>query len=152
MLVEADKKLRAAGPGAYPGMRFQAADALDLPFPESSFDAITIAFGLRNLADRPRFFAEAARVLRPDGSLFVLEFSQPARWMRGPYFLYLRWILPLIGGCLTGERSAYAYLDRSIQAFPDREALAEEIRRGGFSQVRATPLAGGAVALHQARR
>ncbi|MGH7997087.1 MAG: ubiquinone/menaquinone biosynthesis methyltransferase [Opitutaceae bacterium] len=152
MLEEAERKRRRAGPGAYSRVRFQNGDALKMDQPDAAYGAVTIAFGLRNLPDRARFFAEALRVLRPEGTLFVLEFSQPAAWFRPVYFFYLRRILPAIGGWLAGDREAYRYLDATIEAFPDRGALAEEMRRAGFARVEAAPLAAGSVALHVAAK
>lgn len=150
MLEEAERKRAAAGPGACPGVRFALGDALNLPAAPASFDAVTIAFGLRNLSDRARFFAEVRRVLRPEGGLFVLEFSQPAAWLRPAYFFYLGRVLPIIGGRLAGDPGAYAYLDRTIRGFPGRKALTAEMERAGFRRVEATALAGGSVALHAA--
>jgi demethylmenaquinone methyltransferase/2-methoxy-6-polyprenyl-1,4-benzoquinol methylase len=152
MLAEAEKKRLADGPGAHPNIEFQPGDGLALPIPDSSFDAVTIAFGLRNMADRARSLAEMRRALRPGGRLFILEFSRPRPWLRPLYFFYLRRVLPALAGWVTRERSAYEYLNASIEAFPDRPALAAEIRAAGFSSVAATALTGGIVALHEAVR
>jgi demethylmenaquinone methyltransferase/2-methoxy-6-polyprenyl-1,4-benzoquinol methylase len=148
MLVEAEKKK----PPACANVRFQLGDALRLPFAAESFDAATIAFGLRNLADRARGLAEIRRVLRPGGRLFVLEFSQPQPWFRPFYLFYLRRILPVFAGLVTGDRPAYVYLNESIEKFPGREALAAEIGAAGFSDITAQPLTFGIVALHEARK
>jgi demethylmenaquinone methyltransferase / 2-methoxy-6-polyprenyl-1,4-benzoquinol methylase len=113
---------------------------------------VTISFGLRNLADRARGLREMRRVLRPSGSLFVLEFSQPNRWFRPFYYFYLRRLLPRIAGLVTGDREAYVYLNKTIGEFPDRVALAEEIRAAGFTRVRAQPMTFGVVALHEAQK
>ena len=147
MLAEAERKKEAAG--GFPRVSFQQADALALPFAPRQFDAITISFGLRNLADRPRGLAEMRRVLRPGGKLFVLEFSQPYAWVRPFYLLYLRFILPALAGQVTGDRAAYVYLNESIEQFPGRPALAAEIRDAGFTAVRAKALLCGIVALHE---
>ncbi len=151
MLDEAVVKQQAAG-GRYAHIRFAQGDALKLPLPDSSFDAVTISFGLRNLADRPRGLAEMRRVLRPGGKLFVLEFSQPHPWFRPFYLFYLRRILPLIAGFVTGDRSAYVYLNETIESFPGRAALAEEIRAAGFQSVKATGMTFCIVALHEAQK
>jgi demethylmenaquinone methyltransferase/2-methoxy-6-polyprenyl-1,4-benzoquinol methylase len=148
MLAEAERKKAAAG--GFHRVSFQQADALALPFAPGQFDAITISFGLRNLADRPRGLAEMRRVLRPGGKLFVLEFSQPYAWVRPFYLLYLRFILPALAGRVTGDRAAYVYLNESIEQFPGRPALAAEIRAAGFTAVSATALLCGIVALHEA--
>jgi len=149
MLAEAERKRGSAGAGAA-HVVFREADALALPFPAASFDAVTIAFGLRNLADRARGFAEMRRVLRPGGRILVLEFSQPYPWFRPIYLCYLRWILPAIAARVTGDRAAYVYLNESIEEFPGREVLAQEMRAAGFTAVTAQALTCGVVALHQA--
>jgi demethylmenaquinone methyltransferase/2-methoxy-6-polyprenyl-1,4-benzoquinol methylase len=149
MLDQAEAKQKAAN-GSYANVCFQLGDGLALPLPDASVDAVTISFGLRNLADRARGLREMRRVLRPGGRLFVLEFSQPQRWCRTMYLFYLRRILPLLAGAITGDRSAYVYLNETIEQFPDREALALEIRAAGFSAVTARALAFGSVALHEA--
>lgn len=151
MLEEAEKK-KAAAADRYRNITFAHADALSLPLADASCDAVTISFGLRNLADRPRGLREMHRVLRPGGRLFVLEFSQPSRWFRPLYYLYLGKILPRIAALVTGDKGAYDYLNSSISSFPDRSALAEEIRRAGFARVRAEPMTFGIVALHAAQK
>jgi len=152
MLAEAERKRAAAGDRAFCNVRFTPGDGLALPLPDASFDAVTISFGLRNMADRSRALAEIHRVLRPQGRLFVLEFSQPWPWLRPAYYFYLRRILPAVGGWVTKEKGAYQYLDDSIRAFPGRSALAAEISAAGFAAVTATPLSAGSVALHEAIR
>ncbi len=130
---------------------FRQGDGLALPLPDATFDAITIAFGLRNMADRHRALTEMRRVLRPGGQLFLLEFSQPHGWFRPAYYAYLKLILPLVAAIVTGDKSAYEYLGGSIEQFPGRDTMSAEISRAGFRQVQACPLTFGIVALHQAR-
>ena len=149
MLDEAVKK-RAAN-GRWADIEFLPGDGMALPLPDASFDAITVSFGLRNMADRPKALSEMRRVLRPGGRLFVLEFSQPYFWFRPFYYAYLKFVLPLVAGVVTGDRSAYEYLGGSIEQFPARAAMRVEIQRAGFNAVRATPLTFGIVALHEAR-
>ena len=149
MLDEAVKK--RAGSPRWAAIEFLPGDGMALPLPAASFDAVTIAFGLRNMADRPQALGEMRRVLRPGGALFVLEFSQPHFWVRPFYYTYLKLVLPLIAGVVTGDRAAYKYLGGSIEQFPHRHALTVEIRRAGFVAVTATPLTGGLVALHAAK-
>jgi demethylmenaquinone methyltransferase/2-methoxy-6-polyprenyl-1,4-benzoquinol methylase len=136
----------------YSGVDFIHGDALEIPVPEASFDAVTMAFGLRNMADRARCLSEIRRVLRPDGRLFILEFSQPLRWVRPAYYFYLRHIVPVLAGILTGDRRAYEYLGYTIGGFPDRDALSEELRKAGFGEVSSSAMTMGIVALHQALR
>jgi demethylmenaquinone methyltransferase/2-methoxy-6-polyprenyl-1,4-benzoquinol methylase len=151
MLVEAEAK-RARLPQVLDHVQFQQGDALNLPAAEASYDAVTIAFGLRNMADRPRCLSEIRRVLRPAGHLFVLEFSRPWALVRPMYDLHVRLIAPAVAGLLTGDRAAYEYLGSSIAAFPGREALSGEIRAAGFADVAASSMTMGVVALHVARR
>jgi demethylmenaquinone methyltransferase/2-methoxy-6-polyprenyl-1,4-benzoquinol methylase len=149
MLDEAVKK--RPGSPRWAKIEFRQGDGLALPLPDAQFDAVTISFGLRNMADRHKSLSEMRRVLRPGGRLFVLEFSQPQPWFRLFYYAYLKFILPVIAGVVTGDRGAYEYLCGSIEQFPGREAMSAEILRAGFKSVHATPLTFGIVALHEAR-
>ncbi len=151
MLDEAERKKNERGGGA--NLTFTFGDALDLPLPDAGTDAVTIAFGLRNLADRARGLREMHRVLRPGrGHLFILEFTQPARWIRPFYFPYLRHVLPRLAGCVSGDQAAYRYLNTSIEGFPSRESISREIEAAGFEDVRCQPMTGSIVTLHQARK
>jgi demethylmenaquinone methyltransferase/2-methoxy-6-polyprenyl-1,4-benzoquinol methylase len=126
------------------------ADALNLPWNGASFDAVTVAFGYRNFEDRGKALAEIRRVLRAGGSLHILEFSQPYRWFRSLYFLYLHHILPRAARLLCRDEAAYAYLSGSIQAFPEVETIADELRKAGFRNVTWIRPTLGIVALHRA--
>jgi demethylmenaquinone methyltransferase/2-methoxy-6-polyprenyl-1,4-benzoquinol methylase len=148
MLDQAELKKNAGG-GRFANVAFRQGDGLALPLPDASVDAVTIAFGLRNLADRPRGLREMRRVLRPGGRLYVLEFSQPSRAVRPLYYFYLEKILPRVAGALTGDRGAYVYLNCTIADFPERSALTAEIREAGFSEVTARGMTFGVVALHE---
>jgi demethylmenaquinone methyltransferase/2-methoxy-6-polyprenyl-1,4-benzoquinol methylase len=99
------------------------ADALHLPFPDASFDAVTVAFGLRNMADWGAALAEMARVLMPGGHLLVLDFSLPQGLLRPIYRLYLHRCLPWLAGLVTGEKQAYDYLCNAIEKFQDGAPL-----------------------------
>jgi demethylmenaquinone methyltransferase/2-methoxy-6-polyprenyl-1,4-benzoquinol methylase len=123
-------------------------DGLQLPFPSASFDALTIAWGLRNFADRLAGLREMRRVLRPGGRAYVLEFSHPAPWLAPLYFWYLRDVMPMYAQFLTPERGAYEYLGDSIRAFPPQEKLAALMIEAGFSAARYTNLSLGLAALH----
>lgn len=132
-------------------IEFRLGDGMALPLPDASFESITISFGLRNMVNRAKALQEMRRVLKPDGRLFILEFSQPMVWFRPFYYTYLKYVLPTVAGIITGDRSAYEYLCGSIEQYPDRIAMSEEIRQAGFNSVRALPLSFGIVALHEAR-
>ena len=125
------------------------ADAQRLPFRDGSFDGISICYGIRNVETRTLAYDEFLRVLKPGGQLTILEFSQPVfPGLRTIYDWYSRRVLPRIGAWISGDASAYSYLPASIRAFPDQQALAEELATAGFRQVRWTNLTGGIVALH----
>src|ERR1700690_3966123 len=151
MLDEARAK-QARLPGTGQAVEFRQGDALALPLPDGGFDAVTIAFGLRNMADRARCLAEIRRVLRPGGRVHILEFSRARPWLRPLYEFHLRRVAPLVAGLLTGDRAAYDYLRTSIGAFPGPGELSQEIRAAGFEQVTATLMTQGIVALHSGRR
>ena len=108
------------------------ADAMNLPLADASYDAATVAFGLRNMADYEQALREWRRILRPGGHLLVLDFSMPENILAGPYRLYLHHVLPRIAGWLTGNSGAYDYLGESIEAFPRGVAFCELMRRAGF--------------------
>jgi demethylmenaquinone methyltransferase/2-methoxy-6-polyprenyl-1,4-benzoquinol methylase len=132
---------------------FVEGDALRLPFADETFDAVTIAFGLRNLAGVADGLAELRRVLRPGGRVAVLEFSSPL--MPGFHALfrfYFTRVLPRIGGLVSGSRGAYEYLPDSVSKFPDQKRLAELMREAGFESVVYRNLTGGIAALHTGTR
>lgn len=132
---------------------FSVADAQAIPFAENSFDVATVAFGVRNIPDRARNFAEVLRVLKPGGRYLILEFSRPVfgPW-RALYYAYLRVVIPSIGWLLTGDYAGYRYLNDSIRQFPRQERLAEELRQAGFESVSWKNLTGGIVAVHVAEK
>lgn len=132
-------------------IRFSHADAQELPYADGSFDGATVGFGVRNFADRPAAFGEVRRVLKPGARFVCLEFSRPASGLvRGPYLLYLRHVVPLLGGLLTKDRPSYEYLAASIEAFPDKETLAAMLTQAGFAAVTHRDLLFGGVAVHTA--
>ncbi len=148
MLAEAEAKHRALPPSSLPHLVFTPGDGLALPLPDASQDAVTVSFGLRNMADRHRALSEMRRVLRPGGRVHVLEFSQPYGWFRPLYYFYTKRILPAIAGLVTGDRAAYDYLNASIEQYPGHAAMSDELRAAGFRQVVAERLTLGIVALH----
>ena len=128
-------------------------DALRLPFRDGSFDAVTIAFGLRNLANVQTGLAELGRVLCSGGWLAVLEFSRPGNAaVRAVFGTYFTRILPVMGGIVSGSRSAYTYLPDSVKRFPDQQELKTMIEQAGFEEVSFENLTGGIAALHLGRK
>ena len=128
-------------------------DAQHLPLADGSFDATTIAFGIRNVPDVPAALAEMHRVLRPGGRTLILEFSLPAnRVVRALHCFYLRHILPRVGGWISGDREAYRYLNTTIESFPYGEDFLSLVRAAGFSDCSATPLTLGIATLYEGRR
>jgi demethylmenaquinone methyltransferase/2-methoxy-6-polyprenyl-1,4-benzoquinol methylase len=125
------------------------ADALQLPIADGTLDLATIAFGFRNLANYRTGLLELRRILKPGGTLAILEFSTPPNSaLAWAYRFYSRAILPAIGGMISGSRDAYTYLPESVRKFPDAEGLADQMRDAGFSNVRFERMTGGIVALH----
>jgi len=129
-------------------VRFEWADALQLPYDAGRFDAVTVGFGLRNFADRDRGLREMTRVLRPGGRLVVLEFTTPSRRPFSTFYsLWFDRIVPILGR-LTNDPEAYAYLTESVQSFPDPPGLATKMDAAGLGQIRWLLTAGGILAIH----
>jgi demethylmenaquinone methyltransferase/2-methoxy-6-polyprenyl-1,4-benzoquinol methylase len=128
------------------------ADALQLPFENASFDCVTVAFGLRNMADWDRALREMSRVLRDRGHLLVLDFSIPTGAVRPAYRFYLHRCLPLLASIVTGQRAAYDYLGGSIEKFPSGAAMLELIERNAFTMATAQPLTGGIATIYVAEK
>lgn len=130
---------------------FQVVDAQDIPYDDASYDVITMAYGIRNMPDRPRALAEMLRVLKPGGALVCLEFSTPPNGLwRALYSFYLKHLIPFWGGLITGDREGFVYLARSIKAFPDQKGLAQMMRDAGFADVTWKNYTGGIAAVHVA--
>jgi len=133
-------------------VRFEYGDALALAHDDGSFDAVTVGFGVRNLADLDRGVAELARVLKPGGRLVILEITQPQRPPLSTFFsLWFDRLVPLLGR-FAGDREAYAYLPESVKRFPPPEGLALVMDRAGLERIRYTVLAGGIIAIHSGVR
>ncbi len=129
------------------------ADAMQLSFADESFDAVTIAFGLRNLSNFEDGLRELRRVLKPGGKLAVLEFSAPfVPGFKALFELYFTQILPRIGGIVSGSRGAYEYLPDSVSRFPDQKKLVKMMQQAGFSEVEYKNLTGGIAAIHTGLR
>jgi demethylmenaquinone methyltransferase/2-methoxy-6-polyprenyl-1,4-benzoquinol methylase len=128
---------------------FVEGDAMALGFPDDTFDAVTIAFGLRNLSNLKDGVSELNRVLKPGGTLVVLEFSSPVvPGFREAFNFYFSRVLPRVGGFVSGSRGAYEYLPDSVSKFPDQKTLASMMRETGLQKVKYENLTGGIAALH----
>ena len=132
---------------------FEVVDAQHIPYDDCSYDAITMAYGIRNMPERDQALSEMFRVLRPGGALVCLEFSTPpnAVW-RALYGFYLKHLIPFWGGLITGDREGFVYLSRSIKAFPDQQGLATMMEKAGFENVTWKNYTGGIAAVHVATK
>ena len=129
------------------------ADAAELPFPDASFDAITVAFGVRNFEDLARGIAGMVRVLRTGGRLFVLEFSRPQRTPFKQLFrFYFHRVMPLIGRLVSKDNAAYTYLPESVDAFPQGKAFEEVLNTCGLKEINSRLLTFGVATLYMARK
>ena len=134
-------------------VQFIEGDALALPFRDGSFDAATIAFGLRNLASVEAGLSELLRVLKPGGRVAVLEFSRPkSAIFRQVFKVYFTKLLPVVGGLISGSRGAYQYLPDSVSRFPNQKELSSMMKQAGFEEISYQNLTGGIAALHVGSR
>jgi demethylmenaquinone methyltransferase/2-methoxy-6-polyprenyl-1,4-benzoquinol methylase len=146
MLERARAKAAARGSD----VTFQQADALELPFAEDAFDAATVAFGARNLADLDRGLAEMTRVVRPGGTVVVLEITTPRR-LRALHGVWFDRLVPRVGALIGRDGAAYGYLPASAKRFPQPDALAAQMTSAGLRDVRHRTFMGGIVAMHHGR-
>jgi len=133
--------------------QFVQGDALRLPFPDGSFDIVTVAYGLRNLADLKTGLSEMRRVTRPRGRLLVLDFGKPDNsvW-RSLYFTYLRLFVPILGRIFCGSASAYAYILESLKQYPAQRGVAAQMQQIGLSNLRIINLLGGVMSINYAEK
>lgn len=151
MLACGRTKVEKAGLGAQ--IELVQADAAKLPFADGSFDAVTVAFGVRNFEDLHQGVAGMARVLRPDGRLFVLEFSTPQRTpFRQLFRFYFHRVMPLIGRLVSKDNAAYSYLPESVDAFPQGKAFKDILQTCGLREVGSRQLTFGVATLYTARK
>lgn len=129
---------------------FQEGDALSLPFPNDTFDCVTISFGIRNVTDVIKALQEVKRVLKPEGRLLILEATVPPAFIfRKTYLFYLRHLLPKIGAFLSGDARAYQYLNQTIETFPSGPAFCKLLKNAGFQTAVAHPLTFGSVTIYE---
>jgi len=128
------------------------ADALNLPFEDDSFDVVTVAFGLRNMADYPAAIREMKRVIKPGGHFLVLDFSIPENILQVPYRWYLHAVLPKLAGCLTGQKDAYTYLGESIENFPSGKSMLALLEEQGLKKTTFQPLSFGVAAIYTGKK
>lgn len=147
MLAVAQEKARDKG--LEEQLEFLYGDSEQLTFPDENFDAVTVAFGVRNFEHLERGLREMCRVLRPGGRVVILEFSTPDRFpMKQLYRFYFKHILPRVGGLVSGDRGAYEYLPASVFAFPQGDRFLDIMRACGFRDVRRRPLTFGIATLY----
>ncbi len=143
----------AEGRRRHPKLEFVEADAEKLPFGDDEFDAVSISFGLRNIAHPKAALAEMYRVLKPGGRLVICEFSRPQRALfRTGYAAYMRFVMPVVAAVASSNKDAYGYLRESIQQWPDQGTLSQWIRGVGFTRVAFRNLTAGVVALHRGHK
>jgi|SRR6185437_15061047 len=136
--------------GLLAGLRWAQMDAESLPFPDDSFDAVTIAFGLRNVTDKQRALGEMQRVLKPGGRALILEFSKVTQeWLKPLYDFHSFRVLPRLGKLIADDESSYRYLAESIRKHPDQGTLKSMMETAGFRGVQVNNLSAGIVAIHR---
>ena len=134
-------------------IRLENGDAVKLPIDDAQYDAVTISFGIRNVPDVPASMREMYRVLKDDSKALILEFSLPKNpIIRFGHLFYLRWVLPVVGGLISGDYEAYKYLNTSIEAFPYGEEFCTLLREAGFETVTAHPVTFGIATIYEAHK
>ena len=151
-MVTIGKKKIAAKPYAKK-LSLQIASALEIPFPDQSFDCVTISFGIRNVTDVKKALAEFYRVLKPQGKVLILEGTVPqSLWLKPIHLFYLRHILPKIGGLISKNFDAYRYLNETIETFPSGEKFCDLLREAGFQEAKAHPQTGGVATIYSGNK
>jgi demethylmenaquinone methyltransferase/2-methoxy-6-polyprenyl-1,4-benzoquinol methylase len=131
----------------------QRADSESLPFADNTFDAVTVAFGVRNFEHLEKGMREMQRVLKPNGRLFVLEFSKPMKApMKQLFRFYFHRVMPAVGRTVSKDSAAYTYLPKSVDAFPEGQAFLDILAKAGLREGKAEPLTGGIATLYTGRK
>ncbi len=139
--------------GLSKAITLQLADAEKIPFPNNSFDAVTVAFGVRNYENLELGLSEMIRVLRPGGVILILEFSHPGSFpMKQLYAVYSRYVIPLTGRLISGNNKAYTYLPESVAAFPSGKKFLDILNKLGMNNSRQVSLSGGIASIYQAEK
>lgn len=146
-------RLKVAEKGREDLISLTAGDAVSIPAPDASFDAVTISYGIRNVTDVPASLRDMRRVLKPGGRVLILEGSLPANpLIRWGHRIYLRYVMPFLGGLVSGDFQAYRYLNQTIEAFPCGEAFCQWLRDAGFEAVAADPVTFGVSTIYRGDR
>lgn len=145
----AEGRDRLTDRGVLGNVTYVQADGETLPFPADSFNAVTIAFGLRNFTDKDAALRDMLRVLKPGGRLVILEFSKPRNHVLGNAYKGFKELWPRVGKLITGDEDSYRYLVESIEMHPDQDTLIEMLEDAGFTRVRCQDIAGGITAIHE---
>lgn len=146
-------RVKVAKKGLEKQVTLQRADSVDLPFPDSTFDAVTVAFGVRNFEELEKGIAEMRRVLKPNGRLFVLEFSKPVHApMKQLFRFYFHRVMPFFGKLVSKDKAAYTYLPKSVDAFPEGADFVRIMDRVGLRDTSAEALTGGIASLYIGRK
>jgi demethylmenaquinone methyltransferase/2-methoxy-6-polyprenyl-1,4-benzoquinol methylase len=128
----------------YPNIELQTGDSENLQFPENTFDAVSVSFGVRNFENVPAGLSEMRRVLKPNGKVFILEFSKPSNWLvQKLYYFYFCNVLPFVGKLISKDARAYTYLPESVRLFPDGQKFVELLQQAGYKNIECKPLTFG---------
>ena len=128
----------------YPNIELQTGDSENLQFPENTFDAVSVSFGVRNFENVPAGLSEMRRVLKPKGKVFILEFSKPSNWLvQKLYYFYFCNVLPFVGKLISKDAHAYTYLPESVRLFPDGQKFVELLQQAGYKNIECKPLTFG---------
>lgn len=154
--VDISEKMLDVGRGkikAYPSIELQLGDSEDLQFPENTFDAVSVAFGVRNFEHVPVGLSEMRRVLKPGGKVFILEFSKPTNWLfKKLYYFYFCNVLPFAGRIISKDAKAYTYLPESVRMFPDGEKFIQLLQEAGYKNIECRPLTFGISTIYIAEK